>query len=51
MLELLTVTAENDIMNVVCGTGFAVLCYSVCEGLGMVYDKIVHKTPILWEPN
>ena len=50
MIELFMTTAENDIMNVVCGTGFAVLCYSFVEGLGMIYDKIVHKEPIFWAP-
>ena len=51
MIELLTTTTGNDIMNVVCGAGFAVLCYSMVDGLGMIYDKIVHGIPILWEPN
>lgn len=44
------VVMYNDSVVAGCATGYATLCYSVVDGLGMIYDKIVHKTPILWEP-
>lgn len=48
---VLTLAAlANDFQSWTCGLGFAILCYSAVEGLGMAYDKIIHKTPVFWSP-